>query len=146
MVTITPMSLTNLSIVFLCFICLANDEINSIKDIIRINETKDFKEIEINQEKYQFKLYSPIINCFGKDEIKDIPADFNQSPLLFNIAMNKLLIQKEIPIHKRFKDSMNGNKNPDTKWKSIQAYFLAKGEKIAEDNLDKIFLDYTFHS
>lgn len=79
-----------ISTVFSYSICFAVEEINSIKNAININEARKFKEIQIGRTKYLFKQYNPTINCFGKEEIKNIPASYDQSPLLFDLALNKI--------------------------------------------------------
>jgi hypothetical protein len=133
------------STVFSYSICFAVEEVNSIKNVININEAKKFKEIQIGQTKYLFKLYNPTINYLGKEAVNDIETNQNRSPLLLDLAMYKILIQTNKPISEKFSEWINGindDRDPETKWNIIQKYYADKGENITKDNFDKIILNY----
>ena len=130
------------STVLVYFNCFAIEEVNSIKNAISINEAKEFKEIEIKQRKYLFKQYDPTINCFGKEEIKNIPASYDQSPLLFDLALNKIVFQTNWTAQERFNECMKSDANPEEKWNLMKTYYTTKGEHITKDNFDKVILNY----
>jgi hypothetical protein len=125
-----------------CLTGIASADTISIADAIKLNDTKTLREITINNAKYQFKEYEPTINIFGKNDITKITASFVQSPLLFDLAINKILLESNRSVHDRFADFLNASNDPEAKWKTLQEYYKGKGVIISKDNFDTILLNY----
>jgi hypothetical protein len=119
------------------------DEI-PLKEAIKINDSKQFTEIEIDQIKYKFKIYDHTICYEDKhEEVKELTTNISQSPVLFKLEMYKLLIDTDQPVQKRFNEYMNYHVDPNENWNILQTIYAKEGIKITKDNFDKVLLDYS---
>jgi hypothetical protein len=128
--------------------CYSEEKSNLIKQIEKCERIK-FIDIEVSQNKFQYRPYDPPLNLLTS-EIKNLPVKYD-TPLRTFANQYSQLYQKERPAKERLKEyldprfpkseNMFPSVVPVTNWYSIEIIAKKLNKKVSEDNFDDIILE-----